>query len=687
MAQYLLELLTEEIPARMQAGARDFIKNSVESKLKDAGIAFSSLETFVAPRRLGFCLEGLPTKQEDRVEEKRGPRVGAPEKAMEGFLSSANITVEECEQREVEGKGLFYFVQKHVPGRSIQDILTQMVSEIIQEFQWSKSMRWGSYAMTWVRPLRSIISLLDGEILPIDVEDPHVTVGKTTHGHRFLSPSVLTVESYEDYKKQLLENYVMVDPEARKQIIETQLKEVCEKNNLVFKDDARLLQEVTGLVEWPVVILGRIDARFMDLPPEVLETTMKTHQKYFPTFHQDGTAAPYFLAVSNMETIDQGQQIIEGNERVLRARLSDAEFFWTQDQKKSLESWRDGLNTLIFHEKIGSVFEKTERMEALAEVVVSDASLKKEAKRAAALSKADLVTGMVGEFPELQGIMGGYYSTKEEGDVVASALREHYAPQGPSDDVPQAPVSVAVSLADKIDTLVSFWSVGIQPTGSKDPYALRRGALGVIRLIFDNKMDVSLGALFDVAYDLLPKGIEKSEKTDTSNSLLNFMAGRLKGFFRDLGFDSTHVNAAITEDWDGDVCGAYQVLNVLSDFLSKPEGQDLVVAYKRAANIAAQAENKGMTLSGNVDDSRFEQAEEKALYTALVSVEDDVQQARAQADYEKVVRLLATLRPYMDAFFDEVTVNAKDATLRDNRLNLLSKARSLFESVIAFSAL
>lgn len=691
MARYLLELFMEEIPARMQERAASQLKELLEKKFSAEGVAFENLKTLVSHRRLVANVEGLPSRQEDRVEEKKGPRVGAPEKALNGFLQSAGVTLADCEEREIPGKGAFYFINQTIKGKPIEEILTQMVEEIIQEFQWPKSMRWGSYAMPWVRPLRSILSLLDDKILPISVEDPHVTVGQSTHGHRFLAPETIVVKDFETYQTQLRGQYVLVDPEECAKSIKDQIQGICQEKGLVVKEDAGLLKEVTGLVEWPVVLLGKIDERFMTLPPEVLETTMKTHQKYFSVQNKDGTPAPYFLVVSNMETIDQGAQIVEGNERVLRARLSDAEFFWEQDQKKTLEEWNEGLESLIFHEKIGSVAQRIKRLKALVSFYFSGQDkLLPSAQKAAELAKADLVTGMVGEFPELQGIMGGYYASAQGCDSgVAEAIRDHYAPLGPEDHVPSAPVSVAVALADKVDTLVSFWAAGLTPTGSKDPYALRRSALGVIRLIFENKLSLKLEGLFKTAYDLLPDAMEKVSQEESVQALLEFFVGRLKVFFKDQGFDHTHIEAVISKGWDGDIQKSHEVLVALSTLLGTQVGQDLMTAYKRAANIVDQAEKKGDTIEVSVDEALFTQGEERALHEALVSAKKDIETVMAdqEVDYGRVMERLSDLRKPMDDFFDEVTVQSDEADVRVNRLGLLAFARTLVESVADFSCL
>jgi glycyl-tRNA synthetase beta chain len=691
MAQYFLELLTEEIPARMQAKGAEQLQALFESKLSSVGIGFENLETFVTPRRLGISVNGLPSHQAERMEEKKGPRVGSDERALRGFLESIGATLDACEQREIPGKGTFYFFQQKIQAKSVISILSQIVSEILHEFQWPKSMHWGSYAMTWVRPLRSIVSLLDNEIVPVSVEDPHVLVGRSTHGHRFLSPTIISVENFKDYKEKLAKHFVITDAVARSQKIMEQLHQLCEEKGLQAKEDPALLQEVTGLVEWPVVLMGTIDARFMALPPEVLEITMKTHQKYFSIMNKNKTSAPYFGVIANMKTIDQGLEIVGGNERVLRARLADAEFFWVQDQKKSLEEWSKGLDNVVFHEKIGSVGDRIGRVKSLVpSCFFGDKADRMHAETAATLFKGDLLTGMVGEFPEMQGIMGAYYASNSgHNSLVADAIRQHYAPLGPSDAVPTHPVSVALALADKIDILTSFWAVGIQPTGSKDPYALRRSALGVIRVIFENDISVCLRDLFSRAYDFLPQTLQKEAKEKTLQSLEEFIAARFKVFLKGLGFDFAAIEAVVSKNWDGNIQKSHHVLKALSDFLKTQMGQDLITTYRRAANIVDQALRSNVELNGIIDETLLEQEEEQVLFKTLTTLGLDVQGFlnKFPVDYATVMQCLAALRVPMDAFFDKVTVQADDLKVRTNRLNLLYSARTLMESVADFSAL
>lgn len=686
MSWYLLELLTEEIPARMQEGAKEQLKELFEKKLREEVIDFKRLETFVTPRRLGIFIEGLPEKQQDRVEEKKGPSVNAALLAIEGFLKSTGVTLDECEKREISGKGTFYFVQKTTKGQPLKDVLSKMVSEIMIEFQWPKSMRWGSYTSSWVRPLRSVISLLNDDIVPLTLEDPHVTVGRSTHGHRFLSSEGLEIHSFDDYTKKLHGAFVLYDPKERASVIGTQIEKICAQKNLLPKEDDNLLKEVVGLTEWPTVALGQIDKKFMILPPEVLETTMRVHQRYFSVLNQDGTTAPYFLVVANIETIDHEAQIVEGNERVLRARLSDAKFFFEHDQKTPLAQRLETLKTLVFHEKIGSMEEKAQRIKLLSSFCFfgdrKDYSL---VETAAELAKTDLATGMVGEFPELQGIMGGYYAQNEgHASSIATAIKQHYAPLGIEDTVPTNPVSVAVSLADKIDTLVAFWTADIRPTGSKDPYALRRSALGVIRLILQNKLTLPLKDIFSKAYDFLPKSMEKISKDVVLKDLITFFRGRLKIFLKNKDFDSSQIDAVLPENWNGDIYQSYQILSALAQFLRTSGGQDLVIAYRRAANIVDHAEK----LDVEFDESLLIQDEEQNLYQAFTHLKRDIETLlRIASDYRRVMERFADLRDPLDGFFNEVTVQADDKKVRMNRLALLKNIRTLLESVANFATL
>ncbi|HYM01914.1 MAG TPA: glycine--tRNA ligase subunit beta, partial [Stellaceae bacterium] len=500
MAELLFELLTEEIPARMQARAAEDLLRMAGEKLAAAGLQFSDARSHVTPRRLSLVVEGLPAAQPDATEERRGPRVGAPANAVEGFLKSAGLSsLDQCEQRD-SGKGVFYYAVIRRAGRPIVQVLPELLRALVHEFPWPKSMRFPAASFRWVRPITSAICLVDGEVLRLDLDG--VPVGNRTQGHRFLSRDPIAVGNFADYRQKLRDAHVVLDRAERRDAIARTLGEKATAAQVTVKGDPALLEEVTGLVEWPVVLMGSIDPSFMDVPPEVLTTSMRTHQKYFACLDRGSKLAPRFLIVANMIADDGGKAIIAGNERVLRARLSDARFFWDQDRKVPLASRLPRLAERVFHAQLGTVLDKVGRMERLvAELADITGANSKHARRAAELAKADLSSSMVGEFPELQGVMGRYYALHDgEAKDVAEAIAEHYSPLGPNDRCPSSPVSVAVALADKIDTLVSFFSVDEKPTGSKDPFALRRAALGVIRLIIENRLRLPLARVFRKAF-------------------------------------------------------------------------------------------------------------------------------------------------------------------------------------------
>ncbi len=524
MADLLLELFSEEIPARMQARAVDDLKRLVGDELGKANLVSAAATAFVTPRRLTLAVEGLPRQQPDVTEERKGPRVGSPDKAIEGFLRSAGVaSLDQCEQRDT-GKGIFWFAVARRSGGSTAAVLPALLTAAILALPWPKSMRWSGHGLRWVRPLQSIVALFDGRPLEgrVPLDDQHaVEFGAEVRGHRFLAPEPFSVTSFADYRDRLRRARVILDPQERRAEILRQAVARAEDAGLTMRPDDALLDEVVGLVEWPVVLIGRIDEAFMSVPPEVLTTSMRTHQKYFSLLDGKGRLAPRFLVVSNMETADGGAAIVAGNERVLRARLSDARFFWDQDHKIRLEARVPALANIVFHAKLGTVAEKVMRLQTLAaELAPRIPGAEIDMVRSAALlAKADLTTGMVGEFPELQGVMGRYYALDEgEAPAVANAIAEHYAPLGPNDRCPTAPVSVAVALADKIDSLVGFFAVGEKPTGSKDPFALRRAALGVIRLILENRCARSFAAPISFARRARPAGPARSMPMSCSAS-------------------------------------------------------------------------------------------------------------------------------------------------------------------------
>ncbi len=690
MAELLLELFSEEIPARMQARAADDLKRLVTDGLKAAGLGFSKAEAYATPRRLALVVDGLPEKQPDLSEERRGPRVDAPEKAIQGFLASAGLaSVAQCATRETE-KGTFLFVVIEKKGQATDSVLPGLIARALAELPWPKSMRWGHAGFRWVRPLHSVLAIFDGRQLDggVDLQGAHLAFGNTTCGHRFLAPELFTVTGFADYKRKLEAAKVMLDPADRRTTIEAGLAAQAKKQGLAVKPDPALLDEVTGLVEWPVVLLGRIDPAFMELPPEVLTSSMRAHQKYFSLETSGGKLAPHFGVVANMETADGGKRIIAGNERVLRARLSDAKFFWDQDRKRSLESRVPRLKEIVFHAKLGTLDAKVDRIEALAEALTDyvPGVDKDRVRSAARLCKADLVTGMVGEFPDLQGAMGRYYALHDrEHAEVADAIAEHYSPLGPNDRCPTAPVSVAVALADKIDTLAAFWLIDEKPTGSRDPFALRRAALGVIRLIVENGLRIPLTVAFSAACENL-KEAASTESKDVIASLLDFFADRLKVHLRERGVRHDLISAVFAVGGEDDLVRLLARVGALETFLGSDDGANLLTAYKRAANIVRIEERKDKTAYDGAPDSKaFKQNEEVVLYEALRKAAASAKTALKSEDFAGAMSAMAELRPPVDAFFDHVTVNTEDGALRVNRLRLLSAIGNTLHQVADFS--
>ena len=595
MPELLLEILSEEIPARMQARAADDLKRLVTGGLKAAGLEFTSAESYVTPRRLVLVVDGLPEKQPDVSEEKRGPNVQAPEQAINGFRGSLPEGAV-IEERETP-KGTFFFALVEQKGLPTFVVLGDLLTDALRQLPWPKSMRWGTRKSRWVRPVHRISCLLGSEqTIGINLE-PGETVyaGFETVGHRFLAPDAFEVKDFTDYKAKLLKAKVMLDPAERRARIEADARALCEKEGLSLKDDPGLLDEVTGLVEWPVVLMGTIDDEFMELPDEVLATSMRSHQKYFSTLGKDAGLANRFIVVANTETTDGGKQVVAGNERVLRARLSDAKFFWDQDRATKLEDRVDALADRVFHAKLGNLREKIDRVEALAaEIAASvDGADVATVKRAARLAKADLSTGMVGEFPELQGLMGRYYAIGDGEDAaVADAIAEHYSPLGPNDTCPTNPVSVCVALADKIDTLVGFFAIDEKPTGSKDPYALRRAALGVIRLIMENGLRLPLNEAFRKANHLIAEIADGVSGTWDVSDLLSFFADRLKVHLREQGVRHDLIDAVFALGGEDDLVRLIKRVEALQAFLNTDDGENLLTAYKRAANILKAEEKK-----------------------------------------------------------------------------------------------
>jgi glycyl-tRNA synthetase beta chain len=696
MAELLLELFSEEIPARMQARAAEDLKRLVTDGLKKEGLEFSDAKAFATPRRLMLVIDGIPEKQADVREEKRGPRVDAPEQAINGFLGSVGLTLDQVEQRELP-KGTFYFAVIEKKGQPALRVVTNVVNNAILQLPWAKSMRWANTVFSWVRPLQGILVVFNGE-KPVfdwglgardDVGDSiHLDWGNKTRGHRFLAPDVIEVKDFADYEAKLRDAYVMLDPAERRALIAEHSNKLAADEGLSVQEDTALLAEVTGLVEWPVVLMGHIDDEFMELPPEVLTSSMAKHQKYFSLENKDGTLAPRFIVVSNMVATDGGDAIRAGNERVLRARLYDAKFFWDQDRKQNLLSRVPDLEDIVFHAKMGTLSAKVYRAERLLKHIVPyiEGAIVEDAHRANRLAKADLTTGMVSEFPDLQGVIGRYYALHDgEKREVADAVAEHYSPLGPNDNCPSKPLSVAVALADKIDTLVGFFAIDEKPTGSKDPFALRRAALSVIRLIVENELRLPLLEIFKAAHSHYEE-LVSSEASAVAGDLLDFFADRLKVHLKDKGVRHDLVSAVFALGGEDDLVRLLSRVDALSNFLSTDDGANLLTAYKRAANILRIEEKKdGASYTGVADSGALEQDEERALFDGLAQAEGGISAALKDENYESAMKILANLRAPVDRFFDEVTVNCNEDDLRVNRLLLLSQIRSALGGVADFS--
>lgn len=689
MTDLLLELFSEEIPARMQKGAADDLQRLVTSALKDEGFDGFTTEAQVTPRRLVLHVEGLPLAQPDLREERKGPKVGAPEKAVEGFLKSVGKTLDEVDVQSGP-KGDFYVAISERKGRPTADVIAAIVPQVVRNFPWPKSQRWGSSSLRWVRPLHRIVCLFDGKVVPFQIED--IKSGDQTSGHRFLAPEPFTVTSYDDYKSGLAKAKVLLDRDERKTRILTGAQEAASAAGFELIEDMGLVDEVAGLVEWPVVLTGKIDDAFMDVPAEVLITAMRSHQKYFSMNDKaTGKLAPGFIVVSNMETPDKGAAIVDGNERVLRARLSDAKFFWDQDRAQKLEARLGGLKDMVFHARLGTVHDKVERVEKLAEKCAELIGANKvDARRAAHLAKADLLTEMVAEFPDLQGLMGRYYAVGDgEREEVGDAIRDHYAPQGPNDECPTAPVSVALALAEKIDILTGFWAIDEKPTGSRDPFALRRAALGCIRLILENNLRINLLELFGWSSNLHTiDGAAQKRRVDFAeiSDLMSFFADRMKPYFREKGVRHDLIDAVFALGGQDDLVLIVERVKALETFLASGEGADLVALYRRAVNILGKEEKKDKTqYTGDADAALFEQDEERQLSAEMADVLDRAGKGIENEDFQAALADMSRLRGPVDAFFENVIVNADDARVRTNRLLLLSQIRTVLESVAVFS--
>ncbi|WP_316012859.1 glycine--tRNA ligase subunit beta [Roseobacter sp. HKCCA0434] len=747
MPDLLIELFSEEIPARMQAKASEDLKRLVTDGLVEAGLTYGGAAAFATPRRLTLALDELTPESPTLREERKGPRTDAPEKALDGFLRSTGLTRDQLEVRD-DKKGQFYFAVVEKPGRPAAEIVAEVLERTIRTFPWPKSMRWGAGSLRWVRPLHSILAILTteegAEVVPLDIDG--IASGDTTRGHRFHAPEAFSVTSFEDYAAKLKRAHVVLDPAERADHIWTEATNMAFAQGLEVVEDKGLLAEVAGLVEWPVVLMGPIGEQFLDLPPEVLQTSMKEHQKFFSVRNADGKIVKY-VTVANRETADDGATILAGNGKVLTARLSDAKFFWENDlqtvRERGLTGMAEPLANVTFHNKLGSQAERIARIAALArEIAPLVGADPEQAQQAAEIAKADLSSEMVYEFPELQGLMGRYYAEAAGlPQPVANAAEQHYSPLGPNDDVPTEPVSVAVALADKLDTLTGFWAIDEKPTGSKDPYALRRAALGVIRLVLENGVAGSLRerlyqmivaqlvddddlseeirhaknlielykwALTDQrktadAIKIIPEISETMKRLDSATAaqeryltsfvvatvrtrdLLSFFADRLKVHLRSEGIRHDVIDAALPQDWDGDILLLVNRVRALQAFLDTEDGANLLAGYTRATSILAAEEAKdGVSYEMDPNPDLAETDSERALFTALDRAEPQVRDALDAEAFADAMSALAALRDPLDAFFEGTLINADNQIIRRNRLCLLNRIRVLFDRIADF---
>ncbi|MHC2292307.1 glycine--tRNA ligase subunit beta [Bradyrhizobium barranii] len=695
MPDLLLELFSEEIPARMQAKAADDLRRMVTDKLVAEGLVYEGAKAFATPRRLALTVHGIPARQPDLKTERRGPKMGAPDAAVQGFLKATGLNSLDEAKIQRDPKGDFYIALIEKPGRNAIDVLAEILPVIIRTFPWPKSMRWGARSgkpgsLSWVRPLHAITATFGPETEEPDVVKfsvDGIETGQTTYGHRFMAPAAINVRRFEDYEAKLKAAKVILDPQARKDIIFADAKELTFAQGFELVEDQVLLDEVSGLVEWPVVMMGSFEPEYLAIPEEVIRATIRNNQKCFVVRDsKTGKLTNKFVLTANIEAADGGKTIVSGNERVIRPRLSDAKFFYETDLKTKLEHRLPKFEQIVFHEKLGTQAARIKRIERLAaEIAPLVGADVAKATRAAHLAKADLLTEVVGEFPEVQGLMGKYYALAQGEDAsVAAACEEHYKPQGPTDRVPTDPISVAVALADKIDTLVGFWAIDEKPTGSKDPYALRRAALGVIRLIADNNLRLSLMKV--AASALAGLSVKSADAEKLPSDLLAFFADRLKVQLREQGARHDLVDAVFALGGQDDLLMIVRRVEALGKFLESDDGKNLLAGIKRAGNILGIEEKKDKrAFDGAPDAALYGLAEEKALAKAIGEVQAEASAAVAREDFAAAMSAMAKLRPPVDAFFDKVRVNDDDPKARENRLKLLNEIRSATRAVADFS--
>lgn len=678
MPDLLIELLSEEIPARMQRKASSDLEQLFTEGISELGLTYKSSASFSTPRRLTLVLESVSSKSLSRLEEKRGPRKNAPEKAIQGFLKNTGLELSQLEVRK-EKKGEFYYASIRTEGRKAADIISAVLDKTVRNFPWPQSMRWGEKSLNWVRPLHSIICILydeDGsKVVDMDIEG--ISSGNMTFGHRFMGSGAFSVNSFEDYTSKLKKEFVILDPSERGEIILKEIENQAFAQGLELINDPNLLNEVVGLVEWPVVLMGKLDDQFLSLPPEVLQTSMREHQKFFSILNPKNNKVVQFATVANRETSDNGSTILAGNQKVLSARLADAKFFWDNDLRiittSGLDLWQEKLKRVTFHNKLGNQFERVARITYLsveiAKKIGCDPNL---AKSAASISKSDLSSEMVYEFPELQGVIGTYYASEAGFEKkIADVCKEHYAPLGPSDKVPSSPISIVVALADKIDTLTSFWSINEKPTGSKDPFALRRSALGLIRIIIENDIRISLS-------DILALGNDRADKKD----LKYFIHQRMKVFLRDQSLRHDLIDACLSFDEGDDLALSVKKSFALVDFIKTSDGSNLIQGFKRANNILLQAEQSdGVEYSYGADPKYAKDDAELGLFDALDHEEIKIINSLEKEDFSDAMNSMANLRKPIDNFFENVQINSEVDVIRRNRLNLLSRICKLCLSV------
>jgi len=698
MPDLLLELFSEEIPARMQPRAAEDLQRLVTNHLVEAGLTYAGAAAFATPRRLALSLTGLPAMTPDSREERKGPRVGAPEKAIEGFLRSTGLTLDRLETRD-DKKGQVYFATIERKGRPAAEVVAEAVEAAVRGFPWPKSMRWGTGNLRWVRPLQAILCILTDEagatVVPIEIEG--IRAGDATAGHRFLSPGEIRVTGHEDYVAKLTAAHVVLDPEERRGRIRHEAEQLAFAAGMELVADEGLVAEIAGLVEWPVVLMGEIEAAFLGLPPEVLQTSMKEHQKFLSVRNAKTGRIERFVTVANIVAGDGGQAILAGNQRVLAARLADAKFFWENDLRTVAEVGLEGmakpLETVVFHAKLGTQAERIARIEALAREIAPHVGADPDiAAEAARVAKADLASEMVYEFPELQGTMGRYYAAAAGlGEETAQAVEEHYKPLGPSDAVPRTPVAVAVALADKIDMLTGFWAIDEKPTGSSDPFALRRAALGAIRCILHNNLRINLvtnDGPIHVAAVMLTTQLHLRGMTRWERELLAFLADRLKVALREEGIRHDVIDACFGLGGQDDLVALVARVRALQAFLGTEDGANLLAGYRRASNIVAAEEKKdGVAYEGAPEAGFAEAEEERALFAALEAAEPAIAAALEAEDFTGAMTALADLREPVDAFFEGVLVNAESPVVRRNRLCLLNRVRAVMQRVAVWDAI